>query len=282
MGATFVITLREAFEAALLLGIVYTYLDKLGARDQYRYVTLGGLLGAAASVLAGIAISIFSGPLLDFGPDLIGTVVLFVAVVVLTWHGWWMRQHARAITGDVQRRIEQAGTDHRIWVVATIAFVGVFREGAETVLFLWGLMTQTSVTGWAGLLGGALGVATAAVLGWAIFHSGRHVSLRSFFAVTSILLLLVAAGLFSAGVGKLEGFGLLPASPTLWDTSHLLSDRGILGGFLGGLAGYRARPSLLEVIAYASYLLVAATLFFGVTGAAADRPRPAREPAGVA
>src|SRR5438876_122147 len=158
MGATFVITLREAFEAALLLGIVYTYLDKLGARDQYRYVTLGGLLGAAASVLAGIAISIFSGPLLDFGPDLLGTVVLF-----------------------------------------------------------------------------------------------------------------------GAGVGKLEGFGLLPASPTLWDTSHLLSDRGILGGFLGGLAGYRARPSLLEVIAYASYLLVAATLFFGVTGAAADRPRPARE-----
>jgi high-affinity iron transporter len=282
MGATFVITLREAFEAALLLGIVYTYLDKLGARDQYRYVTLGGILGAAASVLAGIAITVFSGPLLDIGPDLMGTVVLFVAVVVLTWHGWWMRQHARAVKGDVQRRIEEAGADHRIWVVATIAFVGVFREGAETVLFLWGLMTQTGVTGWAGLLGGTLGVATAAVLGWAIFHSGRHVSLRRFFAVTSILLLLVAAGLFSAGIGKLEGFGLLPASPTLWDTSHLLSDRGVLGGFLGGLVGYRARPSLLEVIAYASYLLVAATLFFGVSGTAASRPRPAREPAGAA
>ena len=282
MGATFVITLREAFEAALLLGIVYTYLDKLGARNQYRYVTLGGLLGAAASVLAGITVSVFSGPLLDFGPDLIGTVVLFVAVVVLTWHGWWMRQHARAIKGDVQRRLEEADADHRIWVVATIAFVGVFREGAETVLFLWGLMTQTSVTGWAGLLGGALGVATAAALGWAIFHSGRHVSLRHFFAVTSILLLLVAAGLFSAGVGKLEGFGLLPASPTMWDTSHLLSDRGLLGGFLGGLVGYRARPSLLEVIAYASYLLVAATLFFGASAAVANRPHRTGEPAGIA
>jgi high-affinity iron transporter len=282
MGATFVITLREAFEAALLLGIVYTYLDKLGAREQYRYVTLGGILGAAASVLAGIAVSIFSGPLLDFGPDLIGTVVLFVAVVVLTWHGWWMRQHARAIRGDVQRRLDEAGADHRIWVVATIAFVGVFREGAETVLFLWGLMTQTSITGWGGLMGGALGVATAAALGWAIFHSGRHVSLRRFFAVTSILLLLVAAGLFSAVVGKLEGFGLLPASPTLWDTSHFLSDRGILGGFLGGLAGYRARPSLLEVIAYASYLLVAATLFFGASASVADRRRRTGEPAGIA
>src|SRR5207247_4087212 len=178
MGATFVITLREAFEAALLLGIVYTFLDKLGARDQYRYVTLGGVLGAAASVAAGIAVSVFSGPLLDFGPDVIGTVVLFVAVVVLTWHGWWMRQHARAVKGEVQRRIEAAGPDHRIWVVAIIAFVGVFREGAETVLFLWGLMTQTGITGWSGLAGGVLGVATAPVLGWAIFHCGRHLRLN--------------------------------------------------------------------------------------------------------
>ena len=103
MGATFVITLREAFEAALLLGIVYTYLDKVGGRDHYRYVTLGGALGAGASVLAGIAVSVLSGPLLDLGPDLIGAAVMFVAVVVLTWHGWWMRQHARAVRGDVQR-----------------------------------------------------------------------------------------------------------------------------------------------------------------------------------
>src|SRR5262249_50103074 len=165
MGATFVITLREAFEAALLLGIVYTFLDKLGARQQFRYVTLGGALGLAASVALGVAVSVLSGPLLDFGPDLLGTIVIFVAVVVLTWHGWWMRQHAQAVKGDVQRRIEDARGEHRIWVVATIAFVGVFREGAETVLFLWGLMTQAGVTGWGGMIGGVLGVVTAAALG---------------------------------------------------------------------------------------------------------------------
>ena len=176
MGATFVVTLREAFEAALLLGIVYTFLDKVGARDHYRYVTLGGIAGAVASVLLGVALSVLSGPLLDLGPDMIGIAVVFVAVVVLTWHGWWMRQHARAVKSDVQHRIERAGAGHRVWVVATIAFVGVFREGAETVLFLWGLMTQTSVTGWGGISGGVLGIATASVLGWAIFRGGRHVS----------------------------------------------------------------------------------------------------------
>jgi len=272
VGATFVITLREAFEAALLLGIVYVYLDKVGARDHFRYVTLGGVMGALASVLMGVGVSLVSGPLLDLGPDLIGAGVVFVAVVVLTWHGWWMRQHARAIKGDVHRRISHAGGDHRRWVVGTIAFVGVFREGAETVLFLWGLMTQTEITGWGGLAGAVLGVAAAAGLGWAIFRGGRHVRLRRFFAVTTGLLLLVAAGLFSTGVGKLETLGVLPASPTLWDTSHVLSDRGGVGGFLAGLAGYRARPSLLEALAYGAYLLVAGRLVFGA--AATGRPAP--------
>lgn len=281
MGATFVITLREAFEAALLLGIVYTYLDKVGGREHYRYVTLGGALGAGASVLAGIAVSVLSGPLLDLGPDLIGATVMFVAVVVLTWHGWWMQQHARAVRGDVQRQIEEAHASHRVWVVATIAFVGVFREGAETVLFLWGLMTQADVTGWGGLAGGVLGVTAAAALGWAIFRGGRHVSLPRFFAVTSVLLLLVAAGLFSAGVGRLEGLGLLPASSTLWDTSHVLNDRGVVGGFLGGLVGYRARPSLLEALAYAGYLLVAGALFFWIWPSRTSRARGTGEPAGI-
>src|ERR1043165_1071323 len=165
MGATFVVTLREAFEAALLLGIVYTYLDKIGARAHARFVTLGGILGAAASVLVGVGLTVLSGPLLDLGPDVIGTAVIFVAVVLLTWHGWWMRQHARAIRSDVQHRIEAAGSAHRVWVVGTIAFVGVFREGAETVLFLWGLMTQTQVSGVSGLVGVGRGVGARGALG---------------------------------------------------------------------------------------------------------------------
>jgi high-affinity iron transporter len=96
-----------------------------------------------------------------------------------------------------------------------------------------------------------------------------------------VLLLLVAAGLFSTGVGKLEAFGLLSSSPTLWDTSGLLGDRGGVGGFLAGLVGYRARPSLLEMLAYASYLLVAGGLFFGRGIFRAPRVRGTGATAGV-
>ncbi len=263
MGGTFVVTLREGFEAALILGIVYTYLQKIGAQRHYRYATRGGALGVLASIGLGVAVTVLSGPLLDLGPDLIGTAVIFVAVIVLTWHGYWMQQHARAIKGDVLRRIDQAEMTHQLWIIGLIAFTGVFREGAETVLFLWGLMSQaTSVSGWSGLTGGVFGLATAAALGWAIFRGGKHISLQRFFAVTSVLLLFLAAGMVSSGIGKLQGLGFLPLSSTLWDTSFLLADRSLLGGFLNGLVGYRARPSTLEVGAYAMYLIIAGALIF--------------------
>src|SRR5881409_2682269 len=109
MAATFVVTLREGFEAALLLGIVYACLDRFGARDHYRWVTLGGALGLVASILMGIAVTLLSGPLLDLGPDLVAAAVIFAAVGLLTWHGWWMSRHAQALRGDVQRRVAEAG-----------------------------------------------------------------------------------------------------------------------------------------------------------------------------
>src|SRR5882724_7602773 len=131
MGGTFVVTLREGFEAALILGIVYTYLQKIGAERQYHYVTGGGLLGVLASIALGVLVTVLSGPLLDLGPDMIGLGVIFVAVVVLTWHGYWMQQHARAVKGEVQRRIDEAQASHRLWIVGVLAFTGVFREGGD-------------------------------------------------------------------------------------------------------------------------------------------------------
>ena len=264
MGATFIVTLREAFEAALLLGIVYGYLDRVGARREFRWVTLGGALGLLASVGVGVGVSYLSGSLLDLGPDLIAAGVMFVAVVLLTWHAWWMQQHARALRGQVEQRLDQARAARRLWIVGLIAFVGVFREGAETVLFLWGIMTEaTSAAGWAGVAGGGAGVAVAAALGWAVFRGGQRVSLSSFFTATTALILFLSAGLLSAGVGRLTGLGFLPMTSPLWNTAWLLDDHGLVGSFLAGLVGYRASPTLLEVIAYLGYLLAVGGLLLG-------------------
>ena len=263
MGATFVVVLREGFEAALLLGIVYAYLAQIGRRDGRVFVTLGGVLAVLASIAMGVAVSLLSGPLSDVGPDVVALVVVFAAVALLTWHGWWMGRHARALRGELQRRVDVASASQQLWMVGLIAFTGVFREGAETVLFLWGLMTQLQdVSGAAALAGGAAGLVAAAGLGWLVFQGGRRLSVHRFFVITSVLILLLAAGLFSAGVGRLQGIGVLPGGDPVWDTSWLLDDHGTVGGFLAGLIGYRARPSTLELAGYALYILLASPLFF--------------------
>ena len=266
MGATFVVTLREAFEAALLLGIMYGYLDRTGARREFRWVTLGGALGLAVSLVMGVAVGYLSGPLLDLGPDLVAAGVMLLAVALLTWHAWWMQRNARAMRGEVESRLRQARAARQLWVVGLIAFVGVFREGAETVLFLWGLMAEASgAAGWGSVVGGVAGVGVAALLGWVVFRSGRRVSLSGFFTATTVLILLLSAGLLSAAIGRLTGLGFLPMTPALWDTSWILDDRSVVGSFAAGLIGYRASPSLLEVVGYASYLVgVGGLLFVGV------------------
>jgi high-affinity iron transporter len=277
MGATFLITLREAFEAALLLGIVYTYLDKVGARAQFGWVTLGGALGLVASLGMGLAVTFLSGPLLDLGPDLISASVIFLAVALLSWHAWWMQQHARGIKGQIQARLDQARQTQRLWIVGLIAFTGVFREGAETVLFLWGILAQAdSPSALGSAVGGVGGIAAAAFIGWAIFRSGKNVSLPRFFAVTTVLLLFVAAGLFSTGIGRLQGLGVLPVTGPLWDTSWLLEERSVAGGFLSGLLGYKAHPTVYEAVAYLGYLVGAGFLVFSrsLWPSARTRPEP--------
>ena len=255
MGASFVITLREGFEAALLLGIVYAYLAQTDLRHYRGRVTTGAVLGLGASVLLGVIVSFISGPLLDIGPDLIAAAVMLVAVVLLTWHAWWMRQHARATSGQVHRQIDEARATGRLSVLAAIAFTAVFREGAETVLFLWGLMTQVPMSGVQGLIGATGGIAVASVLGWLVFSGGRRIPVRRFFAVTTALLVLVAAGLLASALARLDNLGYMPSTQALWDTSWLLADGSGVGGFLAGLLGYRARPTLLEALAWLAYVV---------------------------
>src|SRR5581483_224569 len=143
---------------------IYAYLAQTSLREHHARVTFGAALGLLASILLGVLVSYASGPLLDIGPDLLAAVIMVVAVGLLTWHAWWMQQHARAMSGQVHRRIDDARASGRLSVLAVIAFTAVFREGAETVLFLWGLMAQAPMAGSEGLIGATAGVVTAGLL----------------------------------------------------------------------------------------------------------------------
>jgi high-affinity iron transporter len=252
---TLLITWRESLEAALIVGILLTYLARSGQRAGVPYVWAG----AAAALLAALGCAAASNGLvasLDADlQELVQVAVLVLAVGVLTWMVLWMHRHARAIRGSLERRADAALARGRLFGLATIAFAAVFREGVETVLFLWGVVVQSAGARTlplvlAGLTGAALAVGTA----WLFFRGFRFLDLQTFFRVTGVLLLLVAAGLLTSAINKLIGLGYLsPLVPQVWNTAWLVRDESPLGRLLAALVGYRSRPSLLEVLAYCAY-----------------------------
>src|SRR5205814_2236190 len=161
------------------------------------------------------------------------------------WMVLWMNRRGQGIRGDMHRKAAEALEGGRLFGLGVIAFVAVFREGVETVLFLWGVVAEGSGSAAglvaAGLAGAALAVATA----WLFFRGFAFLRLQTFFRVTGVLLLLVAAGLLTSGVNKLIALDYLPPLvPQVWNTSWLVADKSPVGAVLGALIGYRSRPSL--------------------------------------
>jgi high-affinity iron transporter len=256
MLETLLIMWRESLEAALIVGILLTYLLRSGERRAVPYVWAGAVAAVLAALLAAAA---SNGLVSNLDPDtqeLVQAGILFLAVGVLTWMVIWMHRNARGLRGDLHARAGRALATGRLLGLATIAFAAVFREGVETVLFLWGVVLQNRHDGAlallaAGLLGAGLAVATA----WVFFRGFRFLKLQTFFRVTGILLLLVAGGLLTAALNKLIGLGYLPPLvPQVWNTGWLVRDDGVVGGVLRALVGYRSRPSLLELLAFATYV----------------------------
>jgi high-affinity iron transporter len=255
MIQTLLIVWRESLEAALVVGILLTYLGRSGEREGVRYVWSGAAAALAIALLCAVASGDVIGELSGDAQELLQAGILFVAVAVLTWMVVWMHGHARGLRGDIERRAGAALATGRRFGLAVIAFVAVFREGMETVLFLWGVAVQRATTGALPLVGAGFAGAVLAVLTAMLFFRGfAYLNLATFFRVTGVLLLLVAAGLLSSGVNKLIGLGLVsPLVPQLWNTAWLIRDNSVLGAVLGALVGYRSRPSLLEVLAFVCY-----------------------------
>ena len=257
MLGTFVITWRETIEAALIVGILMTYLKKIGEARRYRYVMAGVGLGIGASIGFAAISDAISGLFQGVGQEIFQAAILLLAVGVLTYMVIWMHRNSRQIKGEIQRKADDAFATRKLWALGTLAFVGVFREGVETVLFLWGLILQGGGAGNGWMVAGAfLGIGAAIVMAWLFFRGFGHLDLKIFFRATGVLLLFIAAGMLSSATGKLIAIGWLPGLvEPLWNSSWLLDERGMTGALISGLFGYRSRPSLMEFLAYLLYFL---------------------------
>ena len=253
MFASFLITLREGLEAALIVGIVLSVLRKLGQSDRSRPVWLGVAVAVLVSVVAGLTLNALGVAFEGRGEEIFEGVAMLLAAAVLSWMIFWMQRQGRQEQADLELDVRRAVRTGSAWALFSLAFVAVVREGIETVLFL--TAASFSATPAQTQIGGALGLAVALVLGWLIFVAGKQLNVRAFFRTTSVLLILFAAGLLAHGVHELQEAALLPILVEhVYDINPVLDENGAVGVFLKALFGYNGNPSLLEGIAYVIYL----------------------------
>ena len=255
MLGALIIVLRETIEAALLIGIIAA--ATRGINGRARWIGGGILAGAAGAcivaALTGHIAALFDG----VGQELFNASILGVAVLLLGSHNIWMSAHgAELATGA--RRVGEAVTDGRreLSAVLVIVALAVLREGSESVLFLYGLMSGENVSVAAVFGGGALGLLAGALMGLLMYAGMLRIPLRWFFTVTNALILLLAAGMASRMASFLIQADVLPglASPA-WDTSATLPADSILGSLLHALVGYEATPAGMQVVFYALAVL---------------------------
>jgi high-affinity iron transporter len=247
----FLIMLREGIEAALIVGIVASYLKQSGRSAWMPVVWVGVFLAVALSLFAGAGLQWVSAEFPQKQQELFEAAVGLVAVLVLTAMVFWMRQAAQSIKGALLSSVDQAfaATDHRGLALVGMVFFAVAREGLESVFFLLAVFQQSE--GYGAPAGAVLGIAAAVVVGWCIYTGGMRINLRRFFRWTGIFILLVAAGMLASTLRHLHEAGVWnQLQGVVFDVSDVLPMDSALGSVLSGLFGYQATPVWGEVLAY--------------------------------
>ena len=286
---TFVVTLREGVEAALVVGIVLAYLNRAGKNRLNSWVYGGVAGGLLASLVVGV---LFVWLLLTVGSanqtyapvvkPLLVAGFSIAAIAMLSWMLVWMTQQAKAMKSEVEEAITSSlqGETGAGWGIFGLVFFAVLREGFETVLFLSARYQQ----GWIPALGAIAGLLAAVGIGVLLFRFGVRFNLRRFFQVMGVFLLLIVAGLVVTALTKIDagvtalsqidpryaGLCLFPpASPThscllgplLWDARSVLPERQFPGIILHTLFGYEDTLFLVQAVGYVAFLSTVGTLY---------------------
>jgi len=260
MIPSFIITFREALEAALIVGVILSYLVRTKQTEYNNVVYMGVLSGIVTSIIGALLFVRLAGGFTGRAEQIFeGTTMLIGALLLTTMILWMMKQ--RHIALELELRVKTELTENHRLGLFLLMFVAVLREGIETVIFLGAASFVSSSNS---LIGASAGIVAAILLGYAIFVGSMKINLKRFFNMTGILLILFAAGLVAYGVHELQEAKIIPTwVEHLWDinpsvnpdgTYPLLHENGYGGSILKGLFGYNGNPSLLEVLSYVTYL----------------------------
>ena len=282
---TFVITLREGVEAALVTGIVLACLAKSKQSRLNRWVYFGVTAGILVSILIGCLFAWIIQSLGAASPiaePLLEGVFSIVAVVLLSWMLIWMTRQARFMKTQVEGTLAAALKSGGGWGVFMLIFIAVLREGFEAVVFIAAKFNEGALPA----IGALAGLGGSAAIGVLLFKWGVKLNLKQFFKVMGILLLLVIAGLIVTALGHFDTVMQTLASQSraseslcffyerfarnpscilgahVWDLSKTLPDDRLPGMLLSALFGYTQRLYQVQAIAYVLFLLTIGAIYF--------------------
>ena len=265
MFSNFLIGLREGLEASLIVGILVAYLVKTRRTEHLRFVWIGVGIAVAVSLGFVAILQITSNSLSDTAEEAFAGIMSILTVVFLTWMIFWMRKTAHLIKGDLHEKMDSAVEVGGV-ALAALAAVAVGREGLETALFLW---TNDQASSGAGhpAIGGLLGIIVAVGLGYLIYKRAVNFNLSTFFKITGVLLIVVAAGVLTYAVHEFQELGWLPGDASkAFNISSWYDESAWYGSLLRGLVNFRAEMSVLQVLAWFAYLIPTMILFFLPSG----------------
>jgi len=257
---SYLLSLREGLEAALVVGIVLGALRQMHRTDLVFSVWGGVLAASITSILAAVLLTTFGLSLHDPVEAIFEGITMLLATAVLTWMIFWMSRQSRHIKGQLEAGVRQAALSSGKRGLFMLAFLAVVREGIELALFLTAATFASD--GIQTITGTFLGLFTSILLGWSLFATSVRLDLRRFFQVTGVLLIMFAAGLVARSVSEFIEVGWFPALVEhVWNLNPILSEESTLGQILGTLFGYNGSPSLMAVITYIAYFVA---IWFGL------------------
>ncbi len=260
MVESFIILFREAFEAALVVGIILSYLKRTGATSQYNTVAYGTAAAIAASLATATAFKMLAVNFEGANEEIFEGITMLVTAALLSTMIIWMIRVKPSVK-QIEKKTSSTLTGNK-WGLFFLVFVSIFREGLEAVLFLSGL----DIEGANGLIGGFLGIMVGVGLVYLLFRGLIRLNFKVLFNVTNTLLVLIAAGLVAHGFHELQEAGVVTfLGNVVWDinpalnangTYPALHDHGSIGGFLSSVFGYNGNPTALEVLSYLLYIAI--------------------------
>ncbi|WP_127580363.1 FTR1 family iron permease [Paenibacillus koleovorans] len=275
----FLITFREALEAILIVGVILTYLARIEQRSWSKWVWLGVLLALFASYAVALAFQVYFTGYASIGSqNYLKIGIMLVSSVLLTHMVMFMSQQNADLQGKVQNQIAHILTVGGALNMVVHSFLVVVREGVETVFFfaaITGGDIQKALQSW----GALAGLILAFVVGLLFFRGTRRIKLRTFFRITSVFLMMIAAGLLVQAIGIMQDLGIVGTmyrtpggeigeiyNITAFMPEHPLDEQqfirdtggepfinGQVGIFMKAFLGYTQNPSIEEFLAYWAY-----------------------------